>query len=506
MKPNIIDRAVAWIAPAAGVRRLRQRAAMDVLQRGYDGAAQGRNTGSWNSRATSADAEVGANAALLRDRMRDLVRNNPHAANALSVLVESAIGNGIVPRAKDPKINRLFKEWVRKCDADGQLDFYGIQALAARGMFESGDGIIRRRRRTRADKLPVPLQLQVLETDMLDNTKDGVQSNGRVAIQGVEFDALGKRTGYWMYPTHPGNSHLDLKNAWQSTFIPAADIAHVYEKQRTQVRGVPWGTPAISTIYDLGSYEAAELMRKRIEACLVGVVVGGDEDGLGLDIPTDGKPGVYDGTGAIVEKFEAGMFLHAQGGKDIKFNQPAATGGYDAWKNSNLHTIAAGFRVPHFLLTQRLDGVNYSSSKVGLEYFNRTIAALQWRVIIPMLCQPLWDWFIEAAYLDGKIKTMDVPVEWCPPRFYSADPKKDAEAVKAEVRAGTKTLAEAIAETGRDPDEVLLEHAEMNEKLDDLGLVFDSDPRKMSGNGQVQQIGGSPDGDADEPPDKEEAA
>lgn len=492
VRANIIDRAIGWVAPEAGARRLRHRAAMDVMVRGYEGADRSRMKSSWRTPSTSADAEISGAGRLLRDRMRDLVRNNPHAANALSVLVTHAIGDGIVPRTKDPKVNELFKRWARTCDADGHLDFYGIQSLAAREMFESGDGIVRRRRRRLEDGLPVPLQLQVLESDMIDGMKDGNFSGSNLTIQGIEFDALGKPRTYWMFGSHPGNSFFDPRGTLQSKPVPAEDIAHVFEKQRTQVRGIPWGSPVISSLHDLASYEAAEIVRKRLEACLVGVVTGGEDgDGVGMPVTApDGSavpPGVYDVRGARVEKFAPGMFYNAVGGRDIKFSQPAATGSYETYKTSMLHTIAAGFRVPHALLSGRLDKVNYSSSKIGIEGFKRTISALQWQVIIPMLCQPIWDWFLEAAFLAGQIDHMDHPAEWAPPRFYSADPGRDVAAKLAEVRAGFKSLSAAIAETGENPDDVLDEIASDAKKVDDRKLILDSDPRHMSQAGQTQQ-------------------
>ncbi len=490
--PTFLDRAIGWMSPEAGVRRLRHRAAIDIMTRVYAGADKGRLKSSWKTRSTSADAEIAAASRLLRDRMRDLVRNNPHAANAISVLVTHAIGDGIVPRAKDKKVNDLFAEWIKVCDADGNLDFYGILSLAARGMFEAGDGLVRRRRRRAEDGLPVPLQLQVIETDLIDSTKEGVQSGGGIIIQGVEFDAIRRRRAYWMFGSHPGNSFFDPLLSLQSRPVPAEDIAHVFEKQRTQVRGAPWGSPVISDLHDLATYEEAELIRKKLEACLVGVVTGGDiNDSFGLQMTgDDGKPlpaGVYDVRGQRVEKFTPGMFYTAVGGKDIEFSQPAATGSYDAYKNSMLHTIAAGLRVPHALLSGNLTKVNYSSSKVGLEGFKRMISALQWQVIIPMLCEPLWRWFLEAAYLAGEIDHMNHPAEWSPPRFYSADPGRDVAAKVAEVRAGFRSLSSAIAETGYNPDDVLDEIEADNKKLDDKGIVLDSDPRRMSRAGQNQQ-------------------
>ena len=489
MKQNLLDKAIGYVAPGIAARRVAQRAQLEISERSYAAARPNRLRDSWFAPSTSANTEVGAAGQTLRNRMRDLVRNNPHAANAISVLVAHAVGDGIVPRTKDEKVNALFKEWVEKCDADGQLDFYGIQGLAVRGMLESGNGMVRKRIRRRIDNLPVPLQLEVMEVDQLDTSKHGELSGGNKAVHGIEFNKIGKREFYWMWNFHPGDNFTTASNNYNSKQISADQIAHVYEKQRTQVLGIPWGTPAVEALFDLKEYETAELTRKRLEACMVGIVTGGEDDGIGMPVSgDDGEEniaGVYDADGYAVEKLEPGMFAHVEGGKDIKFSTPAATGGYDSYKDSMLHTIAAGFRVPHALLSGRLDKVNYSSSKIGLEHFHRTISALQWQFIIPMLCQPLWDWFIEAAYADGKIDSKDHIVEWTPPGRYSADPGKDAAARVTEIRAGIKTLPEAISEKGRGVDDVLQEHKEIYEKLDELGLVFTTDPRRFSDAGQM---------------------
>ncbi|SIS76252.1 phage portal protein [Phaeovulum vinaykumarii] len=76
-------------------RRVMARQAFETLTRGYDGAARGRRTEGWRAPGSSADTEIGVAGALLRDRMRDLVRNNPHAAKAVAVLVNNIIGAGI---------------------------------------------------------------------------------------------------------------------------------------------------------------------------------------------------------------------------------------------------------------------------------------------------------------------------------------------------------------------------------------------------------------------------
>jgi lambda family phage portal protein len=197
---TFLDRMVAWAAPEADVRRALARRSFEALAtktRGYDGAAKGRRTDGWKAAGTSADAEIVAASGLLRDRMRDLTRNNPHAAKAVSVLVNNIVGSGIIPRAAtadaklDETVDRLWTEWTAACDADGQLDIFGLQTLAVREMIEAGEVLIRRRPRRPSDGLSVPLQVQIIEADLLDNTRNGDLADGGRLLQGIEFDPLG---------------------------------------------------------------------------------------------------------------------------------------------------------------------------------------------------------------------------------------------------------------------------------------------------------------------------
>lgn len=498
MKANIVDRAIGVFSPAAQARRMYARHILgQIEQRGYEGASSGRRTGGWRGGGSSADTQIAQAGALLRDRMRELVRNNPHAAKAVSVLTTHIIGDGIWPRAKtgnetrDTAINALFATWAKRCDADGQLDFSGVQSLAVRGMVEGGEVLVRRRTRKR-DRARVPLQLQVLEADHLDTHRDGPLGGAQgTVIQGVEFNSLGARTGYWLFPQHPGNAWVQIANT-TSIRVPAADICHLYEKQRTQVRGVPWGAPAIAELRDFADYKDAERMRKKLEACFVGIVVNGDEDdntvGLKMPVIPGQQPGIYDSTGGKVERFEPGMFAHARGGKDIKFNAPAQSGSYPEYCNVEMHSIAAGFRVPYELLTGDLSQVSFISGRLGLIEFHKFISAVQWQIVIPMMLQPIWDWFIDAAYLAGLIDTDEVEAEWAVPRMVSLDPLAEAKADLLDVRMGKKTFAEMCAERGRDEDRVIAEIATSNAKLDKAKVILDCDPRAVSSAGIAQAI------------------
>ncbi len=82
-------------------------------------------------------------------------------------------------------------------------------------------------------------------------------------------------------------------------------VAHLFERQRVQNRGVPWGTPAMRAIRDVDDWQNAELVRKKTEACLVGIVFGAEEDQMSI------APIVQDADGNRVEQFEPGLIAYS---------------------------------------------------------------------------------------------------------------------------------------------------------------------------------------------------
>ncbi|HVH03840.1 MAG TPA: phage portal protein, partial [Amaricoccus sp.] len=155
---NWLDRAIGVVAPGAGLRRARQRQAMGILARAYEGARLGRRTEGWVAAGTGANAEIAPAIARLRDRSRDLVRNNPYAAKAVTALVSNMIGTGLLPRARaaTPELaaaaDRLWSVFSGAADADGLTDFAGLQALIVRSLVESGEVLVRLRERRVEDR------------------------------------------------------------------------------------------------------------------------------------------------------------------------------------------------------------------------------------------------------------------------------------------------------------------------------------------------------------------
>ena len=491
---NLLDRAIGFFSPQRGLVRARARAAGQTLL-AYEGGKVGRRTDGWVAADTSANGEIGPALSNLRKRSRDLVRNNSYAARAVTEIVEHAVGTSIPAqsRAKGVRLSKtidaVWEKWVKECDADGQLDFYGLQDLIARTIIESGECIVRHRARRPEDGFRVPYQVQVLEPDYLAIWKTQVTDTGYI-LQGVEFDSLGRRIAYWLYPNHPGDIlQVNFRNGLTPSRVPASEVLHVYRKQRPgQIRGVPWLAPVIMKLRDLDEYEEAELVRKKIEACFAAFVTQPE----GPDGPILGAAAPLGPTGNRIETFEPGMIEYLKAGEDIKFNTPSGSGGYGEYVSKHQATVATGVGLTYEQLTGDLSRVNYSSYRAGLMSFRNGIESFRWKCFIPMCCTPIRNRFLETALAAGEIPSLDYATEWTPPSFGSVDPYKDAQAANMDIRSGRKTWEQAVAELGYDPVAQLDAIQRINAEFDKRGITLDIDPRKVNQKG-LGQLPGGPD-------------
>ena len=468
MKQNLIDKAISYFSPAAGLRRQKCRAAASMVSAAYEGAKTGRRAGSWATSGTSANAETGPALVTLRDRSRDLIRNNPLAGNGQAKWTDSVVGAGIICQWQDEAVQAKWDAWAAKCSADDLPGLEALQSQVCDSEFESGEVFVRARPRRRSDGIWPPFQLQVLESDYLDTSRTGTVDGGYI-IQGVEFDGRGKRTAYWLFEQHPGdNSVAGLRGSVSSMSkrVSASEVAHVGRPKRPgQVRCVPRLAPATLPAKDTADWEEAEIIRKRTEACIAAAVTS--PDGEGFEFSTE----VTDANGFQVSTMEPGMMLKLKPGEDVKFNQPAYAGGYDDYKTSRQRDFAAGAQIPFELLTGNYSKSNYSSSRMGAVAFKRSVEAHQWVWFIPQLCE-----WVAKKFIDYLI-TFDGPVanqehRWSPPAFDLLDRLTESKADQVELQIGKKTWQQLVASAGYDPRKQLDQIEEYAADLKEAGVDF----------------------------------
>lgn len=517
---NRLDRMIAQVAPLWAYRRARARQALafheqleggGVGRRRFDGADRGRRTQGWITLNTSANTEARGSLSHLRSRCRDLRRNNPYAKSAIQKLRANIVGKGVRPKFRHEsdavlkRARQLWADWAHseQCDADGRQNFAGMQAAVMESAIEGGEALVRRRRRRLSDGLAVPIQLQALEGDFIDSTKDGflAQDGGNKTLQGIEFDRLGRRTGYWIYSDHPGDAVIPIDQS--SRFIRSDDIRHVYRMDRLgQVRGISWAAPVIMRLHDFDNYEDNEALRMVVATSYSAFVHDLTADGLFDDgvPPTSSTPGAENKNpkGQPIDELEPGTIEFLPPGKSIKFTTPPQNEGFANYAAVQLRSIARGFGVPYELLTGDLERVNFSTGRLSFIDFQRDVE--DWRdfILILHFCQPTLSWWRDQAELAGVLPS-GLEWSWMPPRREMVDPRTEINAEIASVRAGFKSLSQVVEGMGQDL-ETVLDQLEGDLKLArDRGLILSVDNELAAGptNENVNGNGGGGDRSAD---------
>jgi lambda family phage portal protein len=477
-----------------------------ALYSDYEGAATGRRMSSWGVTTRGPNASLYQSLNRLRSRSRELARNNPLIDGGLDTFAANIVGSGISPRwqLNDPalkkQIQELWNDWVEEADFYGLCDFYGLQTLGSRALMDAGEFLVRFIPMREDDGLSVPLQLQFLEADHLDETFNSIypQTSNEIRM-GIEIDDTGRRVAYHLFREHPGEAFLTYRNQLDRVRIPADQIIHVYRPLRIgQMRGRPWLASILVKLHELDQYEDAELVRKKTAAMFGGFIHDDVPSGMGgMGGMNLGRSIGQDVNLNTVIAIEPGTFPFLPAGKKVTFSQPVDVGGtYDVWIKQQLREIAVGMGVTYEQLTSDLSGVNYSSIRAGLLEFRRRCSNLQFQTMVFQLCRPVSRAWMDSAVLSGALSIQGYfpnrriyrRIKWRPDGWPWVDPVKDQLAEQMSVRNGFKSRAQVIAERGGDIETVDQEIAEDNARADKLGLVYDSDPRKTAGSGSVQNV------------------
>ena len=487
--------ASAWSVLTGSARSVRIR-----NESAYQGAGQGRRARAWFAPQLSANQAVLVNARMLRNRARAGVRNDGYARTAIDRLVANIVGTGMTPESKAPdkafraRLHELWLDWTDESDADGVLEFYGQQAMAVRAWLEGGEVFIRLRDRLPSDNLTVPLQLQLLEPELVPIEHNAFAGSQGIRA-GIEIDPIGRRAAYWMYRSRPAEG-LDVDQS-ELVRVPAESVIHLYDPLRPgQLRGTPILTQALVRLYEIDSYDDATIVRQKVAALFAGFITRtagpSNED---VD-PLTGQAIERDENGTALMPLEPGLLQELRAGEDVEFASPPDATGYGEFMRSALMGAAVAADVPYEVLTGDLRNVNDRTVRVILNEFRRRIEQRQHHVLAFQLNRRVWGAWFDRGLISGAITPpaafFDDPrpwrrVEWVAAAWPYLNPVQDIEAYKASVRSGVMTLGEVVKETrGRSLEEVLAERKEELDLLDELGIVTDTDPRKVSDAGLTQ--------------------
>ena len=441
---------------------------------GFDATSGQRRLKGFTTSRAHVNALIVASGPEMNARARWLVRNNGYAANAIESWAANTVGDGISPNSSIAQASRkdavqgLWLAWTDDADAEGLTDFYGLQRRAAREVFMTGEVFLRFRPRRPEDGLVVPLQVQMLPSEMLPLSHNAVDGNGNVIRQGIEFDRVGRRVAFHFLRRHPGDS-TDPGLAGETVRVPASEVLHIIDPvEAGQLRGVSRFAPAIVKLFLLDQYDDAELDRKKVAAMYAMFVTSPAPDNPLA--PPD-------------EEYEVapGQVVRLDPGEDVTVSAPADSGAtYEPFQYRTLLQISAALGIPYGYLSNDGAKGNFSNSRISLIEFRRRVSAWQHSVMVFQMCRPVWARFMDTAVLAGALRLPGydrrrseyLACNWLPTKWDWVDPLKDANAEIAQIEAGLKSRTQAIAERGYDAEQVDAEIARERDRERRLGLDF----------------------------------
>lgn len=490
-----MNKLLTWLVRKMGTKLL---AATD-----FEGASQTRRLRTWGTSSSDINTALFGSRSNLVNRTRELQRNTPEISGGIDTKTANIIGRGITPRWNIDDISDQIKElWDQSAieiDANEQLDFYGLQALATDTISVSGEVLVQYIYRTMKSGLAVPLQIKLLECDHLDDSSSYVLPNGNTLKLGIEFNRSNRRVAYHLYKQHPGETYIFTST--ETVRVPANKILHIYRIRRPgQIRGYPGLSPIITRMRQFDEYEDAELMRKKMAAMLAYFVETPDGDpdiGLGGEtIETTNAAGDTEENQYV----ESGTITYLNNGEKMHESMPADVGGnYEPFVFRNLCAIAKGMGITREQLTGDLRGVNYSSIRAGAIEIRRLFRMLQNHIIIHQMCRPIAQEWLDTAYVTGAAKIQNyldrrksfiVKMKWDIDGWEWVDPLKSVTAEVKAIRAGLKSLDESCGERGKNSKDVMDEIAKDSQLADERELQLDTDGRKVNQTGTQHSKGG----------------
>lgn len=291
------------------------------------------------------------------------------------------------------------------------------------------------------------LRLRHLPADQIDPALHRDLGNGGRIIAGVELDAQEEVVAFHVLPEAPGAPFAAFGEAIR---VPAGDMLHVCDQLFPgQVRGLTWLSSVLTKLRDRDEAGDALLMQLKVAALVTGFISDPEGGAAGFEAP----PGSPDLT------LEPGAMRILPPGSDVRFSTPGQglTQAVDFLRAQD-REIAAGVGMTFESLTGDLGEANYSSARVGLLDFRRRAEMLQKLLIEGQFLRPLWKSWIEVQVLSGMIPADQMadhlPVRFVPPGWQWVDPRNEVEATVAAIAAGLTSRAEAVAQRGRDIDEL----------------------------------------------------
>lgn len=506
MKPenSILERAIAYFSPQRAARRMRARLALEFFG-GYDGASKTRRSlSAWTTFGNDPDSDILPDLATLRERSRDLCRNNPLAAGAVKTKVTNVIGAGLRLQAHIDRDAIGFSEeqsdaWEVMAEREWRLFWESKEADVARTCNghaltrqvyqqskENGDVFVLLPRVPRPG-VPYDLRLQVIEADRVSNPSHVADTD--TLAGGIERDSYGAPTGYHISKYHPGALRLGVKQSWRR--VPAfgtetglRNVLHVFSQTRPgQSRGVPDLAAVIEPLKQLGRYTDAEIMAAVISGMFT-VFIESESDAGGAGAFNYANLGTESGQSSSDRdlKLGNGLIMELGQGEKVHDSNPGRPNtAFDGFVVAVLRQIGVALEIPFEILIKHFTA-SYSAARAAInEFWKYVLSERRWlHDNFLILVYETWMWEAVASgrlpapgfFADPIIRKAYLGCDFVGPSKGQIQEVAEVDAAIKRVDAGISTLALETANlTGGDWERNHEQRKKENDRRRDDGLL-----------------------------------
>lgn len=469
--------------------------ALDGIQNssrgGFRGGQFDRLTEEWNPGNVGPNSAHMNGAAVMRQRARDLVLNNPFATSVIDAYVSNVIETGITPkpsfadRSARQQWVAAFNRWSgstahasRDADLTGQDTFYEMQALWLTEMIVAGGCLVHYIEMPRKGR-SVPLAIELIPEERFFEENQWSGPNRKTAnsiVNGVEID---KRTGrpvaYWV---------TNGDDTFNPVRIDRSQCEYGFIRKRIgQQRGFSWLHSAIVWLWALGYYADNELIASNAKSSYAYMIkTSGDAEFDWNSIQGSScTSGTTDYYGNPIQRHESGMIFRGLPGDDIAAVGPNVPGSDSAsWIEMILRSISIGTGLSYEEVCRDYSKGSFSSVRGSANADRRRFRRI-WKLVDNHFNNPTWSRFASAGVrsgLDGFPSTTEfasdpdpwLAIKWEGPSWESVNPSDDALADDIRIKNGTKLRAECIP---GDIDEHFEALARERDSIEQHGLNFE---------------------------------
>lgn len=460
-----------------------------VVKRAYEAGKVNRLTQDWITTYQTIDSDIKSNLAAVRQRARDLVKNDGLARRFLNLCRVNVIGpkgvklqmnvkelrsGKLVPDVvANMKIEEAWHEFVKpaNCSINGRLSFRAIcnQLVSYRKV--DGEAFLRI---VRKKESPHGILLEIVPTELIDEQYNERLSDNAAIKMGVELDGWRRPVAYHVRKVDQASEVLSIiPSRERSVRIPASDMIHYFDQTwADQTRGMSDLAPSMVRLRHLSGYEEAAVINARISAAKGGFFsnktsepgasseFAGDRTDTDGNIQIDVEPGKMSDIGDKTFTPWDPTFPHAQ---------------HEMFVKTEGKMIAAGLNVAYGSLSNDLSEANYSSNRIGL-LDEREMWKHEQEEFIEQVLDRVFTAWLESALLKGvinlpvsKLDQFNKPV-WVGRRWAWIDPQKDLEAIRTELDLKITSPFDVVGERGDDLEQIYQDIAEAKVLASKYGL------------------------------------